>query len=98
MQKRKNDLNYAGSIDPSPPIQGAEQRAKVVSAFEAIRSKNSFTVVEGTGHCGVGSIVNLSNAQVGKKNLLIMTLEGVRWKVEEGKKVEEEDEDETGKG
>jgi phosphate acetyltransferase len=33
-------------------------------AFLKIHSKNAFTLVEGTGHVGVGSIVNLNNAQV----------------------------------
>ena len=35
-----------------------------MESFEAIRSRNPFTVVEGTGHCAVGSIINMSNAQV----------------------------------
>ncbi|MBB63981.1 MAG: cobyrinic acid a,c-diamide synthase [Waddliaceae bacterium] len=33
-------------------------------AYQRISSKNQFTVVEGTGHVGVGSIVGFSNAQV----------------------------------
>lgn len=37
---------------------------EIKSAFHAIRSQNSYTVVEGTGHVGVGSIVNLNNAKV----------------------------------
>lgn len=33
-------------------------------AFKKISSENSYTIVEGTGHVGVGSIVNLNNAKV----------------------------------
>ena len=36
----------------------------IEQAFHKIHSKNNFTLVEGTGHVGVGSIVNLNNAQV----------------------------------
>jgi phosphate acetyltransferase len=38
--------------------------AKILSSFEKLSRKNTFLVVEGTGHCGVGSIINLNNAQV----------------------------------
>ncbi len=37
---------------------------KISHSFEAISSRNAFTVIEGTGHTGVGSIVDLNNAQV----------------------------------
>lgn len=37
---------------------------KIVQAFEKISSENEISVVEGTGHTGVGSIVDLNNAQV----------------------------------
>ncbi len=37
---------------------------EISHAFEEILSHNDFTIVEGTGHVGVGSIVNLSNADV----------------------------------
>lgn len=39
-------------------------KSKVISSFNTISSQNDFTVVEGTGHIGVGSIVNLNNADV----------------------------------
>lgn len=38
--------------------------AKITSSFEGITSRNAITVIEGTGHTGVGSIVDLNNAQV----------------------------------
>jgi dethiobiotin synthase len=37
---------------------------KILKCFHAIRKRNQMTVIEGTGHIGVGSIVNLNNAQV----------------------------------
>lgn len=39
-------------------------KEKIHASFEKISSQNDFTIVEGTGHVGVGSIVNLSNASV----------------------------------
>lgn len=37
---------------------------RIIDAFEKISSQNPFTIVEGTGHVGVGSIVNMNNAKV----------------------------------
>lgn len=37
---------------------------KIVTSFKAISSRHPITVIEGTGHTGVGSIVDLNNAQV----------------------------------
>jgi phosphate acetyltransferase len=39
-------------------------KTKIHTSFEKISSQNDFTIVEGTGHVGVGSIVNLNNATV----------------------------------
>jgi phosphate acetyltransferase len=36
----------------------------IKNAFDKITAENDFTVVEGTGHVGVGSIINLNNAKV----------------------------------
>lgn len=41
-----------------------EMEKAVVSAFQKISSENEITIVEGTGHVGVGSIINMSNAKV----------------------------------
>lgn len=38
--------------------------SKIQHSFQIISSENDFVVVEGTGHVGVGSIVNLNNASV----------------------------------
>ncbi len=40
--------------------------AKIRNAYQVISSQNEITVIEGTGHTGVGSIVDLNNAQVAK--------------------------------
>lgn len=45
-------------------VNGSELRAKIVDAGREITSRNAMTVIEGTGHTGVGSIVDLNNAQV----------------------------------
>ncbi len=39
-------------------------KEKILSSFEHLSQKNPFLLVEGTGHCGVGSIIDLNNAQV----------------------------------
>ena len=36
----------------------------IQAAYHNIASQNAYTVVEGTGHVGVGSIVNLNNAKI----------------------------------
>jgi dethiobiotin synthetase len=45
-------------------IKEEQQVNAIKQAFARISAKNVYTVVEGTGHCGVGSIVNLDNARV----------------------------------
>lgn len=45
-------------------ISEASLMTKIHSSFEKISSENDFTIVEGTGHVGVGSIVNINNATV----------------------------------
>jgi len=47
-----------GKVDHSDLVQ------KITHSFTSITSRNTITVIEGTGHTGVGSIVNLNNAQV----------------------------------
>lgn len=37
---------------------------EILQSFNKIRQESDFTIVEGTGHIGVGSIVNMSNARV----------------------------------
>lgn len=51
-------------LDDDPGYSDQDAHQKVVSAYERISASSEVTVVEGTGHVGVGSICNLSNAQV----------------------------------
>lgn len=37
---------------------------RILTAYQIISSTHAYTIVEGTGHVGVGSIVDLNNAQV----------------------------------
>lgn len=42
----------------------ADQHAKIIKAFKNVDAASDFTVIEGTGHCGVGSIIEMDNARV----------------------------------
>lgn len=42
----------------------ADMLKTIVRAYQKIKKHNEYTVVEGTGHVGVGSIVDLNNAKV----------------------------------
>jgi phosphate acetyltransferase len=39
-------------------------KEKILQSFREIFQNNAFTLVEGTGHMGVGSVININNAQV----------------------------------
>ncbi len=45
-------------------ISHIDMTKKISSCFSRITANNQITIVEGTGHTAVGSIVNLNNAQV----------------------------------
>src|SRR3989344_5544291 len=47
-----------GKIDPRNLVD------KIARSFQAVSKKREITIVEGTGHTGVGSIIELNNAQV----------------------------------
>lgn len=50
-------------------------KSQIISAFKHITSKHPLTIVEGTGHVGVGSLVGINNADVasmlGLKTIII---------------------------
>ena len=49
------------------PIEtGAEITHKVCNAFDQASSEKDLTIIEGSGHAGVGSVFNMSNARVAK--------------------------------
>lgn len=45
-------------------IHSHDLKVKIETSYDKLRKKNDFMVVEGTGHVGVGSIIQLNNAQV----------------------------------
>lgn len=45
-------------------INQAELEKKIVSAFQRVSQSSFYTIVEGTGHVGVGSLIQLNNARV----------------------------------
>ena len=45
-------------------IKGVRLREKIQKSFQELSAHNTFLVAEGTGHCGVGSVIDLNNAQV----------------------------------
>ncbi len=45
-------------------VQETHLRMKIEKAYKNISSESDFTIVEGTGHTGVGSVVNLNNVDV----------------------------------
>jgi phosphate acetyltransferase len=50
------------SLDHQVDSEGLKQ--KIVESYDRVAAVNDFTVVEGTGHVGVGSIIGLNNAHV----------------------------------
>jgi len=58
----------------------------IVSAFNRVAWEHDFVIIEGTGHAGVGSVIDLSNAQVAQllgSKALIVTTGGVGRPVDE---------------
>ncbi|MCB1180539.1 MAG: AAA family ATPase [Chlamydiia bacterium] len=47
-------------------VSSKEFENKILISYKKIASESDFTVVEGTGHLGVGSIANLNNARIAK--------------------------------
>lgn len=45
-------------------VDHSDLASKITSSYASISKRNTMTVIEGTGHTGVGSIVDLNNAQV----------------------------------
>jgi len=47
-------------------IDSEELKKMILSSFERLKESFPLTLIEGTGHMGVGSIINLNNAEVAK--------------------------------
>ena len=45
-------------------IDHTSQLDKVISSFECVNELSDVVLCEGTGHCAVGSVVGVNNAQV----------------------------------
>lgn len=50
----------------SPDNMRAELEDKICRAFDRVSWEKDFTLIEGTGHAGVGAVFDLSNARVAK--------------------------------
>lgn len=48
-------------------IDGTELGKRIDKAVMTLTEKSDFVLMEGTGHCGVGSIIDLNNAQVASR-------------------------------
>ena len=57
--EKEQTANYITGKIKSP-------RNRILKAFKKIEKKSDIVVIEGTGHGGVGSVFNLSNAQIAK--------------------------------
>jgi phosphate acetyltransferase len=75
----RNQFNLTGSWEDMSPVvfppgftrkvvdgevQTSDLLNRIKDAFTTLASNSDFTLLEGSGHMGVGSIVNLNNAQV----------------------------------
>ena len=64
----------------------SQMQETIVSAFNRVAWEHDFVIIEGTGHAGVGSVIDLSNAQVAQllgSKVLIVTTGGVGRPVDE---------------
>ena len=60
------DATFTKRYLDSPGEIGAELVHKVCDAFDRTSWEKNFTLIEGSGHAGVGSVFGLSNARVAK--------------------------------
>ncbi|RAP28781.1 hypothetical protein DID76_04425 [Candidatus Marinamargulisbacteria bacterium SCGC AG-414-C22] len=59
---------------------------KLLTSFKKLKRKNDFLLIEGTGHAGVGSIFDLSNADVAKlfgSKVILVSLGGIGRSIDE---------------
>jgi BioD-like N-terminal domain of phosphotransacetylase len=69
-----------------PDTMLAELEDKICRAFDRVSWEKDFTLIEGTGHAGVGSVFELSNARVAKllkAKVIIVTPGGIGRPVDE---------------
>ncbi len=69
-----------------PETMLAELEDKICRAFDRVSWEKDFTLIEGTGHAGVGSVFDLSNARVAKllnAKVIIVTPGGIGRPIDE---------------
>jgi BioD-like phosphotransacetylase family protein len=70
----------------TPDTMLAELEDKICRAFDRVSWEKDFTLIEGTGHAGVGSVFELSNASVArllKAKVIIVTPGGIGRPIDE---------------
>jgi len=60
------DSSFTKRYLDNPVKTGVELTHKVCDAFDRASWEKDFTLIEGSGHAGVGSVFNMSNARVAK--------------------------------
>jgi len=60
------DATFTRRFLKNPDPMLAELKDKICRAFDRVSWEKDFTLIEGTGHAGVGSVFELSNARVAK--------------------------------
>lgn len=60
------DATFTRRYLKRPDTMLAELEDKICRAFDRVSWEKDFTLIEGTGHAGVGSVFDLSNARVAK--------------------------------
>lgn len=60
------DSTFTKRYLDDPEQMGAELTHKVCNAFDRASWEKNFTLIEGSGHAGVGSVFGMSNARVAK--------------------------------
>ncbi len=64
----------------------SQMEETIISAFNRVAWEHDFVIIEGTGHAGVGSVIDLSNARVAQllgSKVIIVTTGGVGRPVDE---------------
>ncbi len=64
----------------------SQMQETIISAFNRVAWEHDFVIIEGTGHAGVGSVIDLSNARVAQllgSKVIIVTTGGVGRPVDE---------------
>ncbi len=78
--------NFTRDFLNAPETTHAKLVDRMCRAFDRAAANQEYIIIEGTGHAGVGSIFNLSNAQVAKRleaKVIIVTRGGIGGPIDE---------------